>query len=85
MEFPYVIRNHYLARRNISTDTAKYVVVMYIQTSMDNGDKKENKLGFGGALFLYRIPTPRNSRCIQFCKYKHSLFKDTNPCSYKAL
>jgi hypothetical protein len=25
---------------------------------MENGDRKENKLGGGGALFLYRIPTP---------------------------
>ncbi len=25
---------------------------------MENGDKKENRLGGGGAFFLYKIPTP---------------------------
>ncbi len=42
----------------MSTDVARYAVVMYIQTSMDSGDKNEKRLGLGGAFFLYNIPTP---------------------------
>ena len=41
-------------------DEIRYAVIMYIQTSTDNGAKKENKFGAGGFFFLYRIPIPKN-------------------------
>ena len=30
---------------------------------MESGDRKENKFGFGGALFLNKIPTPMDMEC----------------------
>ena len=54
----------YLPRRNIRMDEMRYAVIMYIQTSTDNGAKKENKFGAGGFFFLYRIPIPKNIAII---------------------
>ena len=42
----------YLPRRNIRMDEMRYAVIMYIETSTDNGAKKENKFGAGGFFFL---------------------------------
>lgn len=50
---------NYRAKMKSKTDTPRYAVAIYIHTSNDKGDKKENKLGGCFTGFLYRTDTPK--------------------------
>lgn len=64
----------YLAKMNNSTETPKYAVAIYIQTSSDNGDKNENK--FGGCLTGLRYNT-------EMPKFINGIVKSTTCNIYK--
>lgn len=48
----------YLAKPYKTIDTSKYAVAIYSQTSNDNGDVNENKLGGSFLGFAYNILIP---------------------------
>lgn len=45
-----------------STDTSKYAVAVYNQTSSLNGSMKVNMLASPGSGFLYKILIPKNRK-----------------------
>ena len=57
MKSPKFMMTH-LPSKNIRIEVDKYAVIIYIQTSVLKGLRKEKRFGGGGAFFLYRIPTP---------------------------
>ena len=53
------LTSFHLARMNKRTETPKYAVAMYIQTSNDNGDMNEKRFGGFFIGFLNNMLTPK--------------------------